>query len=391
MSGGTRSYEFARRLVQSGHQVAVIAADPRPLVDGSRDWYVTVEAGVQVHWVPVPYDNAMRPWRRILAFATFLLAACRRAARLPQDVVFATSTPLTVAIPGAWSATRNSVPFVLEVRDLWPTVPIAMGALRSWPSRKVAFLLERWAYGRAAEVIALSPDMANGVRKVRPNASITVIPNAADRDLFGVPSGVDEQLALENSWLAERRLILYAGTFGRVNGVNYLVDVAGAMKDKCPEAVFVLIGGGAEFERVHQRARDLQVLGRNCFIFDRIPKHQIVAWFRRASVVVSTVIDVPELSANSANKVFDGLAAGRPVAVNHGGWIAEALREAGAGLELSRDPAVAADQLATFLSSEERIASASAAARQLAAEDFDRNKLAVSFEAVLTKAVQEAK
>lgn len=390
MPGGTRSYEFARRLVESGHEVAMIAADARTTTSGPRRWRETTESGIQVHWTPVPYDNSMTPWRRIWAFARFLVAASRKASSLPQDVVIATSTPLTVAIPGAWSAVRNKVPFVLEVRDLWPTVPIAMGVLRSWPARKAALILERWAYRRASRLIALSPDMADGVRLVRPDAPITVIPNAADRDLFGVPTEADKQIERENQSLAGRPVVLYAGTFGRVNGVTYLVDVAAEMLSRMPEACFVLVGGGAQYEQVNQRASDLGVLGKNCYVLDRVAKQQVTAWFRRATVVTSTVIDVPELAANSANKVFDGLAAGRPIAVNHGGWIADALIRSGAGLVLSRDPVTAADELAEFLRSESRLAAAAEAARRLASDEFDRDKLAISFEGVLVAAAGES-
>lgn len=350
-------------------------------------WRKTTEAGFVVHWTPVRYDNSMPPWRRLWAFAQFLFVAARKAATVPQDIVLATSTPLTVAIPGVWSAARNRVPFVLEVRDLWPTVPLAMGVLQSWPMRTAALALERWAYRRSAQVIALSPGMAEGVRRVHPTVPVTVIPNSSDRALFGSPTQADEAIAVENPWLGDRPVVLYAGTFGKANGVSYLVDVAAELRDRVPEALVVLVGGGAEFDLVRQRARQLGVLGKNCHVLSQVSKDQVTAWFRRATVVTSCFIAIPELEANSPNKVFDGLAAGRPIAVNHGGWIAELLERTGAGPVLSRDPAKAAAELAEFLSDEPRIAAACEAARRLAAEEFDRDELAVTFESVLTAAV----
>lgn len=386
MSGGTRSYEFARRLVENGHEVAIVAADAQA-EPGALRWRKTLEGGVTVYWTPVRYDNSMPPWRRLWAFGQFLVAAARKAAALPQDVVVATSTPLTVAIPGGWSAMRNKVPFVLEVRDLWPTVPIAMGVLRSRLARGAALLLERWAYRRAAQVIALSPGMAEGVRNVRPRVPVTVIPNAADLALFGVPTEADRSLVAQHPWLGDGPVVLYAGTFGRVNGVGYLVEVAAELQDRMPEALIVLIGNGAEFEPVRKRASDLGVLGKNCHVLPGVPKDEVAAWFRRATVVTSTVIDIPELRANSANKVFDGLAAGRAVAVNHGGWIADLLERTGAGLVLSRQPADAAAELKAFLRDGERVRAAQDAARRLAVDEFDRDKLAISFEGVLSAAI----
>ncbi|SDY75606.1 Glycosyltransferase involved in cell wall bisynthesis [Modestobacter sp. DSM 44400] len=389
MSGGTRSYEFARRLVGHGHQVSIVTAD----AEGSRGaarWRHTVEQGIDVHWIQVPYDNSMPPWRRIIAFVQFMLAAMTMAARLPQDVVLATSTPLTVSIPGAWSAFRNKVPMVLEIRDLWPTVPIALGVLRSWPTRTLARALERWSYARARKIIALSPDMVRGVLRVRPEADVTLVPNAADMEFFSVRTDTDDRLADANRWLAAHPVVLYAGTFGLVNGVGYLVELAAALKPLLPSARVVLIGAGAELDQTRDLAARLGVLDDTCLILGSLPKTEVAAWFRASTLTVSTVIDVPELTANSSNKVFDALAAGRPVAVNHGGWLADAISESGAGLLLPpQRPAEAAQLVAEVLADPERQQRAGEAARQLALTSFDRDRLFVRFEQVLRDAVSD--
>lgn len=388
MAGGTRSHEFARRLVERGHQVSLITADPAFAGAPRSGWRKTTEAGIEVYWVNVRYDNAMPPWRRIVSFLHFMGRAARLAVALPQDLVFATSTPLTVAIPGVWSAYRRRVPFVFEVRDLWPSLPIAMGALRSRPSRTAARLLERWSYARADKIIALSPDMAHGVLAVRPQSDVTVIPNGSDIELFRQVSAADERLAVEHPWTADRPIILYAGTFGRANGVGYLVDVAAELRDTMPEAAVVLVGGGAEFESVRARADNRGVLGKNCFVLDSVTKQEVAAWFRACSVAVSTFVDLPGLQANSPNKVFDALAAGRPVAVNNGGWMADLLEKSGAGIELPpTSPADAAAQLSALLTDPTRLEAASQAARALADTEFSRDILFSRFEKVLTQAV----
>ncbi|GAA4587652.1 hypothetical protein GCM10023107_06670 [Actinoplanes octamycinicus] len=143
MAGGTRSYELARRLVARGHEVHMITGAP----DGVRAG-ISTEAGIVVHWLPVPYRNAMSYRRRIWAFLGFVGRSAVVAGRLRHDLVFVTSTPLTVAIPGVYAALRRRVPMVLEVRDVWPELPIALGALRSPVSRWAARRLEAWAYHR---------------------------------------------------------------------------------------------------------------------------------------------------------------------------------------------------------------------------------------------------
>ena len=129
MPGGTRSYEMARRLVAMGHEVNIITSWRTP--DNRKDWFVTNESGAQVHWLPVNYSNHMSYNERIKSFIKFAWFAARKAASLPTDVVFATSTPLTIALPGAYAARRLQVPMVFEVRDLWPELPIAIGALKN--------------------------------------------------------------------------------------------------------------------------------------------------------------------------------------------------------------------------------------------------------------------
>ena len=229
MAGGMRAYEHARRLVAHGHTVHVITADITP---GRRSlgWRRTLEEGVHVHWFSVPYSNNMSYARRIRAFAEFMVLAAAKATRLNADLVFATSTPLTVAVPGVIAARLRRVPFVFEVRDLWPEVPIEMGALRHPAARRLAGALASFAYRNAAEVIALSPGMAAGVAARRPGTRTTVVPNAADLELFDVAPDAVRRFRAEHRWLGDRPLIVYTGALGAVNGVDYLVRAARRMR-----------------------------------------------------------------------------------------------------------------------------------------------------------------
>lgn len=135
MSGSTRSYEIARRLVSAGHRVSVVTSSR--ISDDRKGWVQSNESGIDVHWLAVPYSNRMAYGERISAFLRFAFGAARRAASLRGDVVFATSTPLTIAIPGVFAARKLKVPMVFEVRDLWPEVPIAIGALRNPPFQEM--------------------------------------------------------------------------------------------------------------------------------------------------------------------------------------------------------------------------------------------------------------
>ena len=298
------------------------------------------------------------PYRqRIGAFGDFARLAAVRAAGIKQDVVLATSTPLSVAVPGVWSKRRNRVPMVFEVRDLWPAAPIAVGALRSPPMRYAAWALEAWAYRNAAHVIALSPGMAEDIRHRFPGVATTVVPNGCDVGTFGDADGLAVRQA--HRWLGDRPMILYAGTLGHVNNARYLVRLAASLSATRPDVCVVIIGDGVEARLVRQYAKDNQVLDRNLFMLAAMPKMEVAGWFAAADLGCAIFIDEPSLNPSSPNKVFDTWAAGKPAAVNNEGWIADILRGTGAGLALPpADPVAAGQQIVSFLDDADRVTEA---------------------------------
>jgi glycosyltransferase involved in cell wall biosynthesis len=386
MAGGTRSYEFARRLVARGHEVHVVTSDTAPRA-GTPAWRVTREEGAIVHWAAVPYGNGLSFGRRISAFGRFARVAAGRAARLPQDVVFATSTPLTIALPAVYAARRNRVPMVFEVRDLWPELPIAFDALRFPGARAAAWRLESWTYRNSAHVIALSPMMADNIRVRFPTVPVTVVPNGCDIDLFADATLAGKQFRSESPWLADRPLVLYAGTLGYANGAGYLVRLAEHLAGT--NVCVAIAGTGAHAESIRREAAERGLLDRTVYLLGQRPKKDIVALFGAADLAISTLVDKPCLAASSPNKVFDALAAGRPAAVNYEGWLSDLLRDYQAGLVLPADSAEAAAHIvASFVGDPAQVATTGRNAFRLAAERFDRDTLFDHFEQVLVDAVR---
>ena len=165
-STGTRSYEFARRWVKAGHKVTVITGhyDIGGL-EYSRE-PVMID-GVEVRIVGARYSNKQSFIRRILSFISFMILSIYEGIRVGKpDIVYATSTPLTVGLTAVFIKWFRRVPFVFEVRDQWPEIPIALGVIKNPLLKLLTLWLEKFIYRQSLAIVALSPGMSDGVRKV---------------------------------------------------------------------------------------------------------------------------------------------------------------------------------------------------------------------------------
>ena len=371
--GGTRSYEFARRFVSRGHAVRMVtAASGTSEVDGIE---VVGARGAYADYVSA---TATSYPRRMLAFARFAVTSSLQALRGPRpDVVYATSPPLTIALPALLAAARHRAPLVFEVRDLWPEAPIQMGALRNPLTRRLARALERFVLRRSTRVIALSPGIREGVEAagVRPER-IALVPNASDLELFS--PALDRASERERLGLGSGFVCSYFGTLGEANDLIQVVRAAALVDD----VTFVLQGDGK------QRAELERQGGANVVFLPPAAAKEDVARLAAASDACLTIFkDVPVLATNSPNKLFDTFAAGRPAIVNQPGWMRELVEGNEAGLYArAGDPADLAAKVAWLRDHPDEAARLGRNARALAEREFGRDELAGRALAVLEEA-----
>lgn len=377
MSGGTRSYEMARRMVAAGHDVHMITSF-RENNSNSNGWFLTEEAGIKVHWYPIPYSNHMGFLQRIKAFFAFAFAARKKVDEIESDIIFATSTPLTIAMPAVLAARKKKISMVFEVRDLWPEMPIAVGALKNPLLRFVAQRLEHWAYHNASAVVALSPGMKEGViRTGYPASNVAVIPNSSDNAEFERNSEDAADFRAKRGWLGDKPLLVYTGTLGPTNGVGYMVSLAEELKKINSDIRILLVGDGAERKKIISEAEKAGVLEENLFIEQKLPKREIPALLSAATMASALFIDLPEMRANSANKFFDALASGTPVILNYGGWMHELVSQHKCGLAMWHKPfSEVAAELDKKMHDDIWLSDAGSAARKLAENFFSRDSLA---------------
>ena len=270
----------------------------------------------------MPYDNNLSYFKRSLVFLQFIWFSTIKLFSLKADFVLATSTPLTVGIPALLKKWKDKTPYLFEVRDVWPEAPIAIGAIKNTFLKGILFYLEKIIYNNAEEIIPLSSDMELSIHKRYPKTKTktTVIENLSVIERFQNNYDKNKKFLKNKIGFEPRFSILYAGTFGLVNNLDYVLELAKKIIKSDKTIIFILIGEGAQKEMITNKAIDYNLLNKNVFILNPISKDDLSQLYYECSMGSSFVSNIPELWANSANKFFDSLAAGRPVLINHLGW-----------------------------------------------------------------------
>ena len=391
---GTRSYEMSKRLLRAGHQVTLICgAYAEGDRVGSQDQRVAeldIE-GIRVLRIDEPYGNRMGFVRRLMAFWRFARSATRVLYDLQPrpDLIFATSTPLSVGIPALKGARRFGVPFVFEVRDLWPDVVVEMGALRNPIMIAYARWLERRLYHKATRVVALAPGIKDGIcRTGVAEAKVPLIPNSSDVDLF-VPT--DEPLADPRFGQPDDVKFVFTGAHGLANGLDGVLDMVAELKRRGEKGVhFAFIGDGSQKDGLKRRARE-DGLAEYLTFSDPVPKMELAQLLPRFDVGMMVLRNIPGFHfATSPNKFFDYIACGLPVLNNYPGWLAGMIEEHRCGRVTPPDnPKAFADAVLWFRDHRDELPEMGKRGRALAKSDFDRDLLADKLVATLEEVHRE--
>ncbi|MCC3155042.1 glycosyltransferase family 4 protein [Hymenobacter sp. BT770] len=345
-----------------------------------------VPAGVEIREAKVPYDNKMGPARRALSFAQYAAWAVREGLRIDKpDVIWGISTPLTAAWAAAQVARWRKVPWVFEVQDLWPSFPIAMGAVPTALARQQLYHLEKRLYGSARHILPLSPDMSRYITDLGiSSAKVTTVLNGTDLNLAARATPAAVAQLRQEVGLAGKRVILYAGTFGRANDIPTLVAAAEAMAATDADTVWLFLGHGYLEPLIAAAATrwpgQIRLVGGQA-------RHDVFSWFALAAVSVVSFLSLPVLDSNSPAKLYDSLAVGTPVIVTNQGWTKALVEQYNCGWYVpAGEPGALVAQLRALLAQPEALAAAGARGRQLALAAFDRQQLAQQVQGILEAA-----
>ncbi|MCH8806620.1 MAG: glycosyltransferase family 4 protein [Planctomycetes bacterium] len=389
---GTRSYEMSQRLLRAGHRVTMICgvhANNDVAVAAAPRVSESLVDGIVVKTVAEPYGNEMGFLRRVRAFRGFADTAAKIVKELDADLVFATSTPLTVGLPGMKGARHLGVPFVFEVRDLWPEIPIAVGVIKNpllkWYTRR----MERRIYQAAQRIIALAPGMKEGICRTNyPAERVTMIPNGCDLELFRPRAERSPDARFGDP---DRFRLVFTGAHGLLNGLDAVLDAAVELERRgVSDVQFVFIGGGREKPRLMERAGAQRLDDLVCWV-DPIPKQELAGVLPQMDAGLMILKNVRAFyRGTSPNKFFDYIASGLPVLNNYPGWLAEMITERDCGCVVPPDDPVAfCDAVLRLRDHPEQGRQMGLRGRQLAEERFSRDRLGDEFVATLERAYDE--
>jgi glycosyltransferase involved in cell wall biosynthesis len=309
--GATRHFSLAKTLVERGHQVTIFAAGFHHLARESGPGPVTREMtdGVAFVRLPTPpyQGNGIGRVRNMIAFARSIGQLVRQTSFGRPDVVLGSSPTPFAALAARKVARHFGVPFVLEIRDLWPDSLIDVAGVPRWHPFVLALrLIERTLYRGADAIVTLLPDAGAHI----------VAEGGHPERIVHVPNGVDLSLVMPWSPPTPGRpfTIMYAGTMGVANALHIVLEAAQVLeRDHSAQPVrFRLVGAGPEKQALVQRALDM---GLHSVSFeDPIPKSDVHGRLAESDVCLLNLKDSPVFARGlSPNKLFDYMAVGRPI------------------------------------------------------------------------------
>ncbi|MFT4833846.1 MAG: glycosyltransferase involved in cell wall biosynthesis [Flavobacteriaceae bacterium] len=314
--GCVRSFHIAKAMKKAGHKVTVITSHNYPSS-------ISNEEGIDIHRLNIPYSNEMGFFSRIMAFLKFASRVKNIAPKLiPEtDLTYVVTTPLSTGLIALHLKRKYDVPYYFEVGDLWPEVPIKMGIIDNKWLANIIYKFETKCYQNAKKVIALSPAIKDYILAKSPSTEVVIVTNFADNELF-LPNIRQNAITQENPVR-----IAYAGTFGRANHLEYLLEVAILCEKANLPILFTLMGEGQRYRAIQEQAKNI----RNLEVLPFGNLTEVKNYLEACDAAFVSFLNVEALHTGSPNKFFDGLAAGKMIIANFEGWIGKTILESNCG------------------------------------------------------------
>jgi glycosyltransferase involved in cell wall biosynthesis len=334
--GGTRHHEFARFLAARGDKVTIITSPVSYLTgnvslgDPFSDKHNASPNGVEILHAHGYKGLHTSFFHRVLAFISFMYSSFLMGLRVKNvDLVWGTSPPIFQGVSAWLLAKLKRIPLLFEVRDLWPDFAIGVGVLRNRILIQLSFWLERFLYHNANLVMVNSPGFVTHV-KSRGARRVELIPNGADLGMF---KPMDDGASFRSAnHLEDKFVVLYAGAHGMSNDLGVVLEAAGLLQAQqaTTDVKLVFLGDGKEKSNLQERAASLGLI--NVLFLPPLPKKEMAVTLAGADACLAILKPIDEYKTTYPNKVFDYMAAGRPIVLAIDGVIREVIEAAECGI-----------------------------------------------------------
>lgn len=328
---------FARGFARAGHEVTVITAFPNypfhRLYSGFKRKWVSEDRDGPVRllrtWLTIRVPN--RPRDRFLNYLGFFLsslsAALFKAGK--ADILLATSGPILVGFSGALAAWIRGIPFVLDLRDVWPERIIAAGEFKNPLALRILEWMERFLYRRAAKILCVTEGLReNLIQKGVPDHRLHVITNGTDLSLYEPGTGAEfswESLGLPPTVFA----VVYAGTLGLLQDHQLVIESADRLRSH-HDIHFILVGEGVKRASVQAEVQKRELT--QVHLLDNLPRRELAALLSHAHIGINSNTDIVHNQMAIPVKMFDYMAAGLPVVIANDGEVERLVREGDIGI-----------------------------------------------------------
>lgn len=390
-----RAAELVHHWAGAGHDVSVLTGFPNhPTGIVPPEWrprlrrmaYHEKADGVNIYrtWLwPLPNRKSHE---RIRNYASFCLSAAVRGLTLPRpDVIIASSPQLLVGLSGWWLSFIRRIPFVFEVRDLWPEslAAVGIGDKDSLLHRTLASIA-KFLYGRSDRIVVVTPAFKEYlIEHWRvPCEKIDIVENGVETELFAsAPQSATQ--ALRQQLGADSKFVTsYIGTIGNAHGLETLLAAAAPLQTQNPDVLFLVIGEGAEKERIKALAQSRGLA--NVRFLDQQPRQQIPAFISASDACLVLLKKTDVFKTVIPTKMLEFMSCARPVILGVDGQARQIVEQAGSGIVIEPENADALRAAIQQLAANRQLAnSLGQKGRKFIVQYFSRSRTAEKYIKVL--------
>jgi glycosyltransferase involved in cell wall biosynthesis len=321
MPGGTRHYDFARELVKRGYKVTIFASSfhlsrhKELKLEKNEKYKIEDSGGVNFVWLKT-FHYQKNNWKRVVNMLSYMYRAYWLGRKITKkaegfdnpDIIIGSSVHLFAVYTAYLLSRKYEVPFIMEVRDLWPQTLIDMGVSKWHPFVIALGRLEKYLYKRADRIITLLEGSCKYIESLGiKTGKIAQIPNGVDFERFRL-----SKANLKSQQDSSNFIITYTGAMSKANNLDVVIKTGEMLYKDHPDIKFLLVGDGQEKVRLLQMAKEKNL--NNIEFSEPVPKDEIIKILANANVLLFNLVDSPVFKYGiSSNKLFDYLASGKPI------------------------------------------------------------------------------